>query len=107
MNLPTYKITMDCGEPMFEPSIPLSDLRAVSHQGQCDQDVAAFINAHSVTCEDKDGLRQWLWQYGTWTETDLQDHEANLLRAVWLMAGDCIDHDFKPSNGCDRGYTKD
>lgn len=91
MKLPTYTIIMYCGEPMFDPPVPLSALERVSHQGQCDADVQAFIDAYSVTCGDRDGLRAWLWGFGGWTATDLSDHDANVQRAVWLMAGDCVD----------------
>ena len=102
-----HKIVMDCGEPCFNPPVPIEILQEVSHQGRCDDDVADFIRAYDVTCDDAGGLARWLADFGAWSDKELLDHRANIERACWIMAGDCIDHlhDMGAGRcGIDRGY---
>jgi hypothetical protein len=37
---------------------------------------------------DPDALAKCLGEYGAWDEVELADHDRNLLRITWIVAGD-------------------
>ena len=86
----------------IELELTESDARSACHQGRCDDDVAALVKVPYVRAQldtiDPDKLRRELREYGAWDDTELADHDANLLRFVWLMAGDMIEE----LNQCER-----
>jgi len=40
---------------------------------------------------EPENLKLELTEYGAWDEQELADHEANLLRWLWISCGDIID----------------
>jgi hypothetical protein len=68
-----------------------------SHQGSCDADVKLWV-AELRPYLDKlpaEFVRACLRPFGAWDDTELQDHEENLLRLLWVLANDC-----KEENTC-------
>lgn len=65
---------------------------SASHQGQCDEDVAALLKEPEIAAQASkytpEQLREGLKEAGAWDTEDLADHHANLLRALWLSACD-------------------
>jgi hypothetical protein len=87
------QMTMDQGE-------------SVSHSGQCDDDVTALAKVPAIASQlaviDPADLAQELKGYGAWDETELADHDQNLIRFLWLAG--C---DIKEQSGCDCGERGD
>jgi len=63
-----------------------------SHQGQCDDDVKYLSELLAIKRQlskiQKDILIKELKEYGAWEDDELQDHEQNLQRILWLACGD-------------------
>lgn len=49
--------------------------------------VDRFIDANEVS-GNADTCRAYLFHYGAWDTDELSDHDANLRRLVWIVAGD-------------------
>jgi len=59
-----------------------------SHAGQCDQDVEYWLTQLDLSEIDPACLAIELSEYGAWEDDELQDHDLNLARLVWIAAGD-------------------
>jgi hypothetical protein len=85
--------TSGCGR--IDLQMTLEQARGASHQGQCDDDVAALATEPDIATQlaaiDADVLRDVLREYGAWDAAELADHAQNLQRIVWLAAGDLVD----------------
>jgi hypothetical protein len=79
----------------IELQMTLSQAEGASHQGRCDDDVAALREAPAIRRQlakiDRQTLRDELREYGAWDSLELADHDANLSRIVWLAAGDIVE----------------
>lgn len=68
-----------------------------SHPGQCDADVLALSRTPKIARQlariDPALLREELREYGAWDDEELQDHQQNLQRILWILAGDIIEED--------------
>jgi hypothetical protein len=68
------------------------DAQGASHQGECDEDVAALLEQSEISAQfdamNADDIRAGLKEYGAWNETELADDHANRLRALWSAACD-------------------
>jgi len=77
--------------------LTLEDARSACHQGPCDDDVAALMRVPYVRVQLRaitpSTLRLDLKEYGAWDADELADHDQNLARFVWLMAGDIVEND--------------
>lgn len=66
-----------------------------SHAGACDGDIAGLRTLPQIRRQlaklEPENLRLELTEYGAWDEQELADHEANLLRWLWISCGDIID----------------
>lgn len=66
-----------------------------SHKGACDDDIAELRNLPVIRRQlnkiDKSKLVLELSEYGAWEENELQDHESNLDRILWIACGNIID----------------
>lgn len=76
----------------IELSILASDAAMASHAGQCDDDVEALRQKPSVRRQlaklsPKD-VASALREYGAWDDEELEDHDANLSRLLWIACGD-------------------
>lgn len=64
---------------------------SASHQGACDADVRALSEVPAVRRQLRklapSMVMAELKGYGAWDEAELQNHEQNLQRVVWLAAG--------------------
>lgn len=68
---------------------------SVTHPGQCDADVLALSHVPEVRSQLNallpECVRRELREYGTWSESELQDDEQNLQRLLWVAAGSIAD----------------
>lgn len=68
---------------------------SANHTGQCDADVEALMRVPEIAEQlgkiDPAKLRRELKEYGIWETKELQDHQTNLSRIVWIAAGDIDD----------------
>ena len=78
--------------------ITLPDAQACTHSGQCDDDVKALMQKPYIKKQlaslNKEQLRKELKEYGAWNEEELNNHEDNLMRWVWISAGDIAEESF-------------
>lgn len=76
-------------------SLTSKDAANCSHSGKCDNDVLSTMQRPYVKKQldaiPADKLIQELKEYGAWDEIELQDHNANLMRIVWIAAGDIME----------------
>ena len=76
----------------FELKMTKVQAASASHQGQCDDDVEALTKIPAIRRQlaklDPEALRAELKEYGAWDAAELADHDANLLRIVWIAACD-------------------
>ena len=79
----------------FAITMTLGQAKAASHAGSCDEDVAILSKQSGIVKQlkaiDPDDLRAELKGYGAWDEEDLADHDANVLRILWIAAGEITD----------------
>lgn len=79
-----------CG--IVELEIKLSDAANGSHQGQCDKDIDLLLKKPYIIKQLKGIVPQTLANelkvYGAWEDSDLQDHQVNLSRILWLACCD-------------------
>ena len=73
----------------------LEEAESCTHQGPCDEDVKALIETDHIREQldemDPDDIRRDLEEMGAWDEEELADDEENLLRFVWIAAGQIVD----------------
>lgn len=77
----------------------LDQAHEASHPGQCDTDVRGLSRVPAIARQlkklDALALRRELKDYGAWDESELEDHDQNLQRILWIAAGDIVDHNFE------------
>lgn len=77
--------------------LPEDVIRGCYHQGQCQYDIENCMELPEVKSElaeiDPAALIKELEQYGAWEASELQDHQINLQRILWIAAGDIQDSD--------------
>ena len=65
------------------------------HSGQCDQDIAELRQIPAIKRQlakiDKAVLINELMEYGAWDEEELQNHEENLGRILWLACAEIVE----------------
>lgn len=65
------------------------------HSGDCDLDIAILKGVPAIQTQldaiDASILVTVLKEYGAWSKSELQDHEQNLTRILWLACGDIVD----------------
>ena len=74
----------------IEIELTLGDAQGASHSGRCDEDVEALARVPYVAAQlatlDPHRLAAELKEYGAWTADELEDHDQNLARILWLAA---------------------
>jgi folate-binding Fe-S cluster repair protein YgfZ len=82
---------MKCYFDRFVLDMTWDQAYSASHQGRCDEDVLTLAKepkiAHQLDKINADDLRSELRAYGAWDSEELQDHEQNLQRILWIAAG--------------------
>lgn len=81
-----YWFTSSSGSVEFQ--LPGQCIIDCSHSGQCDDDVEYWLTQLDLSEIDPACLASELGEYGAWDEEELQDHDLNLARIVWIAAGD-------------------
>lgn len=65
------------------------------HSGQCDQDIAELRRVPVIKRQlakiDKSVLIDELRHWCAWTDEELQNHEENLDRFLWLACADIVE----------------
>ncbi len=78
----------------FTLALPALAVGDCSHQGACDDDVAAWAprieRPANITPE---ALANELHEYGAWDADELSDDAANWRRLIWLAAGQIQDEE--------------
>jgi len=73
-----------------------SDANNCSHSGQCDTDVIQAMDKPYIRRQlsklDPDKLKTELSEYGAWDDDELMNHEDNLMRWLWISAGDILEN---------------
>jgi hypothetical protein len=79
----------------IELQMTKAQAQVMSHSGSCDADVADGRKIPAIKRQlDKikpEVLKLVLKEYGAWDDEELNDHEQNLDRILWLAAGDIAD----------------
>lgn len=87
----------------FEIEMTLAQAKGASHQGQCDDDVAALVRVPAIRRQlDKigpDKIAAELKEYGAWDADELGDDDANRERIVWIAAGDIVENSRAAKSG--------
>lgn len=96
MQAPTlYRWFAGSGRPIHL-DITLDDAKACSHPGQCDADVAELINLDRISQQldawDPGALAGELHEYGAWDWPELENHEDNIQRMVWIACCDVVEN---------------
>jgi len=74
-----------------EISMTREQAEYASHPGNCDQEIAELRNKIDTSLLDTASLRKELAEYGAWDDDQLADHEENVLRWIWICAGNIAD----------------
>lgn len=71
-----------------EVELPQSLIDSVPLSGPADSSIEEILQFYNIEC-DSEELKKFLKNYGAWDSEDLKDHDANIMRLVWLSALDC------------------
>jgi len=75
--------------------LTFEDAKLCSHSGDCSNEVEYVMSKRYVKRQLKDidviQLRKELSGYGAWSNEELLDHSENLMRWVWISAGDIVE----------------
>lgn len=85
----------------FEMRLPGQCVIDCAHSGQCDSDVAAWVERIKAQVESDnfpnkptpDKMRAELKEYGAWDEEELADDNQNWHRLVWCAANNIAEDD--------------
>lgn len=70
-------------------------VKNASHPGPCDDDVKELSELPKIKRQFKKinpaDIAAELKEFGAWDETELQDHDQNIQRILWIAAGDIVD----------------
>lgn len=73
-----------------------SEVAACSHSGPCDDDVIRCMQLPYIKRQlakiSAESLKTELQQYGSWDESELNNHDSNLMRLLWIAAGDIAEN---------------
>ena len=84
-----------CGR--IEIQMSLAEAQSASHQGKCDDDVKALSELPHIAAQLADInpaiLVDVLREYGAWDTEQLADHDQNIQRLLWSLAGDIVEQE--------------
>jgi hypothetical protein len=85
----------------IELQMSLDDAESASHQGQCLDDVRALAQMPHIKTQldslDPSEVAKELKGYGAWDDEELADHDENMLRLLWIAAGDIKEESYERS----------
>jgi hypothetical protein len=80
----------------IELNITLNNAKKCFHSGDCELDVIELSKKASIKKQtkliDKELLIKELSEYGAWNNEELQDHEQNIIRLLWLATADIAEN---------------
>lgn len=80
------------GSGRIELQITKAQAEKGSHSGSCDNDIAELRQIPAIKRQlaklDADTLKNELSEYGAWDDNDLENHDENLTRILWIACGD-------------------
>ena len=83
------------GSGKIEIEITKKQAQKGYHAGQCDKDIEGLRRIPAVKRQlakiDKAVLIDELRPWGAWADEELQDHEENLDRFLWLACADIVE----------------
>lgn len=96
MRSQTAKVYWACtSSGRIEIRLTLEQAEAGSHSGDCEPDILELRQDPDIKAQldtiDPGVLREELSEYGAWEDEELQDHDLNLSRILWLMCGDIVE----------------
>ena len=85
-------------------NIPLRVARIGSHQGPCDDDIRWIMQTEPKVMRqlrkvDPEVLKAELDEYGCWTEEELEVHQVNLERLLWVACCDIVEEAWSKKHG--------
>lgn len=79
-----------------EISLTLQDVKKCSNIGDCYEDIKKVIKKPYIKKQiklwERETLKAELYEYGAWDDSELENHEENTIRWVWLSAGSISDN---------------
>jgi len=82
----------------FSISMTLAQAESCSHQGQCDDDVLYLSRLPAIRRQiakiQPEAIAAELKEYGAWDEIQLQDHDENIQRILWIAAGNISEEQY-------------
>ena len=89
----------------FEIKMTFSQAKGGSHSGRCDDDIQALLDCPKIKRQLKKippvDIAAELKGYGAWDEKELQDHEQNIQRIIWIAASN-ISEEHYDKNKCSK-----
>ena len=77
--------------------LPLDVIEKCHHTGDCEADVLECLERPEVKAElseiKPEDLKKELEQHGAWDDEELNDHQENLKRILWIAAADIQEQD--------------
>ena len=87
--------------------LPEDVIKACNHSGPCDEDVKRAMELMEVKREleeiNPEQLKRELAEYGAWNDQELNDHQENLKKILWIAAGDIQESDEWKNRKIKRG----
>lgn len=78
-----------------EITLPIEVIEKCSHSDDCTNDVLECMQNPEIKAElskiNPESLEKELLEYGAWEDDKLTDHDENLMRILWLSAGQISD----------------
>lgn len=71
-----------------ETELPHIFIESVPHSGRADEAVEELLKDYNIECSEQDA-QEYLYWFGLWSESELENHEENLKRLVWLACLEC------------------
>lgn len=80
---------------MIALKMTMAQAQSISHSGPCDLDVEALSKVPEIKRQlkkiDRVTLKKELQEYGAWTDEELNDHQQNLIRFLWIAGNDLVE----------------
>ena len=89
---PSNKEWFSTSSGRIELEIDADDAESCSHSGDCEEDIEALMYKPYIKNQleklDPKVVKRELKEYGAWNDDELNDHEMNLVRLLWIACGD-------------------
>ena len=75
-----------------EFTLTKKDILAIPKRGEGYKEIKQLANQRHVKRQlfkiDPENLQDHLWGYGAWSEIELENHDENLIRFLWIAVND-------------------